>query len=389
VTSTIPVSPVGLSRSTWWKIAVLTLLAGWLFYPVSLHRLWLKTNPFTGDPNWGHTMIIPIIGIYFLYVNRDSLFRAVVRPVRVTEWDRKRTFGSAALVIAGLIFLGVGYTAEMNESLQQAGLMVAVSGAALLIWGILVAGLNWGLGTLIFGIFITAYGIWPGQNDYLKDLGMVFALFGLVLYLCGWEVMKIAWFPIVFLVCGIPWPGLVYSWVASPLQVLAAKVAVFVLQISGVDSSISGTKIFMLDKGGQWHGLNVAEACAGMRSLMTFITVGAAVAFLSDRPLWQKLLMTVMAIPIAVFCNVMRVSVQADMDHYISQQLSQGFAHATTGWVILVIPGFLLILGTGWFLDQLFVDEADISAKKKSGDDLIVRIPRAKIVGSQSNQEGM
>jgi exosortase len=212
---------------------------------------------------------------------------------------------------------------------------------------------------------------------------MVFAIFGLVLYQCGWEVMKVAWFPIVFLVCGIPWPGLVYSWVASPLQQLAAWVAVHFLSISGVDAELSGTKIFMLDRAGQWHGLNVAEACAGMRSLMTFITVGAAVAFLSDRPLWQKILMTLFAIPIAVFCNVMRVSIQADMDHYISSQLSQGFAHATTGWVILVIPGFLLILGTGWFLDQLFIDEAtaEQTAKKKN-DDLIVRIPRPNREGT-------
>lgn len=352
----------------------------WLFFPVSLRRLWLKTNPFTGEANWGHTMIIPIIGLYFLYVNREALYKATVAPVRVLEWSRKRMVGTAALLGIGAVLYGVGCAARMNESLQQAGLMISIIGSALLIWGVLVGGLNWGLGTLIFGIFITAYGIWPGQNDYLKDLGMVFALFGLVLYLCGWNVMKVAWFPIVFLVCGIPWPGLVYSWVASPLQQLAAWVAVHFLQITGVDASLSGTKIFMLDKTGNWHGLNVAEACAGMRSLMTFITVGAAVAFLSDRPLWQKIFMTFAAIPIAVFCNVMRVSVQADMDHYISQQLSQGFAHATTGWVILVIPGFLLILGTGWFLDQLFVEEADISgsAKKRKDDELIVRIPRRK-----------
>jgi exosortase len=117
-----------------------------------------------------------------------------------------------------------------------------------------------------------------------------------------------------------------------------------------------------------------------MRSLMTFITVGAAVAFLSERPMWQKLFITFAAIPIAVFCNVMRVSVQADMDHYISQQLSQGFAHATTGWIILVIPGFLLILGTGWFLDKLFIEEADLpgGSGKNKDDELIVHIPRRK-----------
>lgn len=322
-------------------------------------------------------MIIPLIGLYYLYVNREALLSATVKTVGILKSERRRWIGAAGLIGIGALIVFAGKLADMNPSLSQAGLIASVGGGGLIVWGVLVAALNWGMGTLLFGILLTGYGIFPGQNDYLKDLGMVFAIFGLVLYLCGWEVMKIAWFPIVFLICGIPWPGLVYSWVASPLQVLAAWSAVHVAQISGVDSFLSGTKIFMMNAQGQWHALNVAEACAGMRSLMTFITVGAAVAFLSDRALWQKLFITFAAIPIAVFCNVMRVSVQADMDHYISQQLSQGFAHATTGWIILVIPGFLLILGSGWFLDKIFVEEADHRANlKKKEDDLIVRIPR-------------
>ncbi len=94
--------------------------------------------------------------------------------------------------------------------------------------------------------------------------------------------MKIAWFPIVFLVCGIPWPGLVYSKVAGPLQQLAANVAVWTLQLTGVEATVGGTKISMIGGDGNWRTLNVAEACAGMRSLMTFISVAAAVAFLSQ-----------------------------------------------------------------------------------------------------------
>ena len=125
-------------------------------------------------------------------------------------------------------------------------------------------------------------------------VGAIFiTLFGVVLTLCGWQVMRVAWFPIVFLVCMIPWPGLVYSAIALPLQNLAANVAVAVLQICGVDASQFGTKIFMERGLGQPpRTLNVAEACAGMRSLMTFISVGAAVAFISNRPLWQKLVIT-------------------------------------------------------------------------------------------------
>jgi exosortase len=290
----------GLTLTTWIKIATVTALMAAVFWP-NLRRLWLKTNPIWGEPNWGHSMVVPIIGLYYLYLNREELLKATVK----NAWS--------------------------------------------------------GLFILLGGLLLYGYGIWPGQNDFVKDFGMVVTLFGVVLLLCGWQVMKTAWFPILFLVAAIPWPGLVYSWVAGPLQALAAKVAVMSLNFSGVQAMYSGTKIIittMGESGPEPRTLNVAEACAGLRSLMTFIAVGAAVAFLSARPLWQKLLITASAVPIAIFCNVMRVSGQGMLDYYVSHELSEGFAHAFVG-MIMLIPAFFLLLGVAWVIDHLFIEEVD------------------------------
>ena len=171
-----------------------------------------------------------------------------------------------------------------------------------------------------------AFGIWPGQNQFVQGFAMILTLFGVVLMLCGWQVMKYAWFPIAYLICGIPWPPLVYSYIASPLQTLAAKVAVVTLRFTGVTAYRTGTKINMASSSitEPMRTLNVAEACAGLRSLMTFITVGVAVAFLSARPLWQKIIITLSAIPIAIFCNVMRVAGQGLLDHYVSRAVVGG-----------------------------------------------------------------
>lgn len=136
----------GLPTTAWLKIAVITLLMGMVFWP-NLRRLWYKTNPINGEPNWGHAIVIPFIGLYYLYINRETLLASEVR----TAWS--------------------------------------------------------GLGILLAGILLFAYGIWPGQNDYTKDLGMVATLFGTVTLLCGWQVMKIAWFPIAFLVCASRGPA--------------------------------------------------------------------------------------------------------------------------------------------------------------------------------------
>jgi len=304
-------SPVyfGLSLETWIKVGILGSLFVAVYWLV-LRWLWDKTNPIYGEANWGHAICIPIVGLYYLYINRDELLRAPVRP----SWS------GMVIVLAGLTML--------------------------------------------------AYGIWPGMNQFVQGCAMIVALFGVVVLLCGWQVMKVAWFPIVYLVCGIPWPALVYSWIASPLQTLAAKVAVGTLRFTGVNAYRTGTKINMGGITEPVRTLNVAEACAGLRSLMTFITVGAAVAFLSQRSLWQKIIITISAIPIAIFCNVMRVAGQGLLDHYVSRQLSESFAHQFVGLVMLV-PAFFLILLVGWILDHIFIEEADIrmaaAAARKAG----------------------
>ncbi len=251
-------------------------------------------------------------------------------------------------------------------TLHHGGIAIAILsalGIAIGVLGVLVLALDWSIATILFGLGLFIYGFYPGRNDYLNDLGMVVTLFGIVLLLCGWNVMKIAWFPIAFLVVALPWPGLVYSWVAEPLSQLAAKVAVHSLNITGVDSVCSGTKIIILNSDPSLPPriLNVAEACAGMRSLMTFIAVGGAVAFLSARPLWQKLIIVASSIPIAISCNVMRISGQGLLDHYVSPQWSESFAHQFVGMMML-LPAFFLILLVAWMLDKIFIEEAEDTA---------------------------
>jgi exosortase len=212
-----------------------------------------------------------------------------------------------------------------------------------------------------WGVLFSLWGIFPGQNDFFKDVGMVVALFGVVLLLSGWAVMRVAWFPIVFLFCGLPWPDQVYSWVAGPLQHLAAAVAVRFLTVCNIPSSVAGTKIMMFVNAGEPPRiLNVEEACAGLKSLMTFVTLAAgwAFVFMSSRPLWHRLVQTASAVPIAIFCNVMRVSFTGLIDKRWGPEYSEGFAHRFVG-LMLLVPAFFLILFVGWVLDNLFIEEAD------------------------------
>ena len=338
----------GLSLETWVKVGVLAPLFVAVYWLV-IRWLWDKTNPLWGEANWGHAICIPIVGLYYLYINRDDLLKQPVEPLvfgRFTAWYR---------LVPAIAMMAIG----TGIWLTQSG-FIARGGQAMLVFGTLILLLDWALASLLFGLAMFAFGIWPGQNQFVQGCAMILTLFGAVLMLSGWRIMKYAWFPIAYLICGIPWPPLVYSYIASPLQTLAAKVAVVTLRFTGVTAYRSGTKINMASSSvtEPMRTLNVAEACAGLRSLMTFITVGVAVAFLSARPLWQKIIISASAVPIAIFCNVMRVAGQGLLDHYVSQQLSQSFAHQFVG-IVMLVPAFFMILGVGWLLDHLFVEEAD------------------------------
>jgi exosortase len=357
---------LGIGRSTWIQIAVITGLFCALFWP-NLRRLWDKTNPFYGEANWGHAIFIPCIGLYYLYVNREKLLNPPSSTQPAGPKFGLRVWFMLALALMLPLVLIREELAKIFLPTAIAAVMTAAVLLPLSLWRNskpLIERMDrhsagWFGGFVIFfGIAMFQYAIFPGQNDFLKDFGMVITLFGVVLAMAGWGVMKVAWFPIAFLVCGLPWPGLVYSKVAEPLQQLAANVAVWTLQLTGVEAAVGGTKISMIGGDGAWRTLNVAEACAGTRSLMTFISVAAAVAFLSSRPLWQKIIVVLFAVPIAISCNVMRVSGQGLLDRYVSHSLSENFAHQFVG-LIMLIPAFLLILLVGWILDQIFVEQID------------------------------
>jgi exosortase len=310
---------------TWVHLLVLAAAFGALFW-INLQRLWQWTNPSSGDPNWGHSIFIPLISLAYLLERRDQLKQTPILPT-------------------------------------AAGLMVMLCGIALFVSGI-------GLGTnfVQFG-------------PYLQDVGMIATLLGCVLAVFGWSMVRLAAFPIAYLLCALPWPPYVHEVLTAPLQNVAATASVWGLQLTGMNVEQAGNTIHILSASGVDRALNVAEACAGMRSLITFIAIGLAVAFLSARPMWQKIIISLSAVPIAVLCNVFRIFGQGLLDQYVSQSLSEGFAHAAVG-VVLLVPGFGLFLLVGWLLDRLTI------GKKTGGQRGTARVNRPASIPSPASVPG-
>jgi len=255
-----------------------------------------------GDINWQHGYIIPLFSIYLLYSRREEIYAARRRPCLLGLF----------LMLASL-----------------AGEVVAV-----------------------FHI----------RNYWLAQIGMLGMLAGLTLYLGGWSVLRLTWLPIGFLIFAMPIPTILYQQLSVPLQNLSAKGSVVILEIFGVDIEASASRLEFDNRFGERQYLTVAEACSGIRLLMAFVALGVATAYLDYKPVWQRILLVLAAVPIAVFCNVIRVTITCWMFYLGKAEFGKDFMHHFTG-LLMLVPAFGLLWAMAWVLKwidrHLYVDADD------------------------------
>src|SRR5438132_13567747 len=101
-----------LGDGAWLRVVILACLFVALFR-FNLVRIWDRTNPLTGEANWGHVVFVPLISLFQIYRLRHEIARTLVRPA----WS--------------------------------------------------------GLAVLLGGIFLFLGGIWPVQRQIVQDLGML------------------------------------------------------------------------------------------------------------------------------------------------------------------------------------------------------------------------
>ena len=209
----------------------------------------------------------------------------------------------------------------------------------------------------------------PAGYAYFRSLSMLATLGAVVLFLGGWRLVKYTWLPIVFLIFAVPFPRRYYVSLTTPMQKLSATVAGALLDlVGGMQTTVNGIVIDVVYKGRRLEpSLNVAEACSGMRLLMAFLALGVAMAYLHYRPLWQRFVLLASTVPIAIFCNFVRVTVTGFIFVLIHPRYTQGIYHDMLGIAMLPLA-FALYYFLAWFLSGLFVEESAAVA-----EDIIVR----------------
>lgn len=190
----------------------------------------------------------------------------------------------------------------------------------------------------------------------------VFALIGLVLLLLGREVFKVLRFPLFFLFLMVPLPQSLVNSIAFPLQLVAAKAAVWSLQEISIPALVEGNIIHLAHT-----ELFVADACSGLRSLMALITLGVVFAhFFKPGVVWIQCLLVATTIPIAIFVNSFRVALTGYLAHSFGHEFATGAIHDFQG-VFTFGLAFLMLLGEGSLIDLVIARRnSDSSASGKS-----------------------
>ncbi|MFH1419947.1 MAG: exosortase/archaeosortase family protein [Planctomycetota bacterium] len=214
----------------------------------------------------------------------------------------------------------------------------------------------WGLALMLLSVLVYATSIYL-KIGYPQPLTIVSMIAGIVLLLRGWRTLWLTSFPIGFLVLAMPPPERLYRAVTQPLQQGAAAISTLILRMfPGADVEHQGINIsFFMDDGSE-GGFTVAGACSGMRSLMAFVALGLAMAYFAPRPTWHRITMAVLVVPVALFCNIVRVIVTGGFQMYGLEDYATGTPHTVLGLLLFVL-GFAIYMGVLWLLDHLFVDD--------------------------------
>jgi exosortase len=184
---------------------------------------------------------------------------------------------------------------------------------------------NAGLTIIVMGLGILILG-WLATEYFTMRSSFVIIIGGSVLYLLGWEVFKILLTPLCYLLLMVPIPYIIYDAAAFPLKLLVTKVSVLSMKALGIVVLQEGNILQF-----PYLTLEVADACSGLRSIMSLLALGAAYAFLLHPKTKDRVILILSTLPIAIFTNCLRVIATGILAQYFGSAAAEGFFHEFAG----------------------------------------------------------
>ncbi|MBP7937410.1 MAG: exosortase/archaeosortase family protein [Phycisphaerae bacterium] len=210
----------------------------------------------------------------------------------------------------------------------------------------------WGLAVLAVSQLARMAGVLMGYGS-VEQYSVVLALFGLTLFTVGYPITRRLIWVFAFMLLLAPLPRRIHDLLAMPMQSFATSSAVFGLELLGYLIERHGN-VLTLSAG---NTIAVAEACSGLRMLTAFIMVGAALAFVIHRPVWQKAVLVLATIPVAVLANTLRLIVTAVLYESVNSEVGEKFFHDFAGLTMMPFA-FAVLIGLLWGMKWVSVKPA-------------------------------
>jgi exosortase len=246
----------------------------------------------------------------------------------------------------------------------------------------------WGAAGVVTSLLLLWAGV-AGSELFLQRISLVLMVASVVIYFWGFRLLRLIAVPLSLLVLAIPIPQILFNRIAFPLQLFASRCAVAAMSFFSIPVLRQGNIIELMPLGAtEPKKLAVVEACSGIRSLMTLVTLAVVYAYFTKPKVaqtsvcdskaeasqtkvcatddklklvvhylkrfafWRSLILVVAAVPIAILTNAFRVSGTGVLAHYYGTRVADGFFHSFSGWVIYIAAAFLLF-ATGCVLDRI------------------------------------
>lgn len=236
----------------------------------------------------------------------------------VTDWAELPDFSHGFLIPFFAAFL------LWDKRVQLRNTVIAPS------WG--------GVWMVALGLFELLLGVF-GADLFLQRTSFVLLAAGVVWTLLGRAMLGRVKFVLLVLLLAIPLPTILFNQITFPLQLLASRFASDLLPLAGVPVLREGNVIQL-----PAMQLEVAEACSGIRSLMSLFTVAVIYGYFLERTTWRRLVLAVASLPIAVTANVARIFGTGLCVQYWDPDKAMGFFHEFSGWLMFLVSLVCLYL---------------------------------------------
>ena len=195
-----------------------------------------------------------------------------------------------------------------------------------------------GLPIVVLGVIIVVFGVF-GADLFLSRFSFVVIVTGMIWMFFGSAILREVKLPIAVLLLAIPFPEIIFNQITFPLQLFASRVASGILPFLGVPVFREGNVIEL-----PVMKLEVAQACSGIRSLMSLFTLAVFYGYFLEKTTARRWFLALASIPIAVAANALRIVGTGLCVQYWDPAKGEGFFHEFSGWVMFVISLCFLYL---------------------------------------------